>query len=120
MTDLTCYKALRTCLWFRFKSGNFSGLKVADSMEGMFSHDTTLVTNSIFIGQSANFGAVEKKLAKGLQLFGFRNYLNPSLLSGVVFKSFSGPSGAGGGVYALVRYSRSANLMENTLVKYGN
>ena len=105
VANLTCYEATATCLWFRFKNGNFSGLRVADSREGMFSHDNNLVTDSVFVGESANFGTNLGRRAKSIERFGFRNYLNPSLLSGVTFKNFYGPiEGSSGSLHALVKY----------------
>ena len=103
VADLTCYMSSATCLWFRFKNGNFSNLRVADSREGMFSHDQNLVSESTFIGESANFGGGARRQAKNMERFGFRNYLNPTLLSGVTFRNFSGPNSAGSGsLHALV------------------
>lgn len=101
--ELTCYKSLRTCLWFQFKDGAFSGLKVADSGEGMFAHDDTIVTDSVFIGESNNFKEDPRKRVRRMKRFGFRNYLNPSLLSGVTFKNFKGDLQEGGSLHALVR-----------------
>ena len=99
--NLTCYKSSRTCLWFRFKDGAFSGLKVADSGEGMFSHDDTSVIDSIFIGESKNFRDNERKKFRKVKRFGFRNYLNPSFLSEVTFQGFKGDLVDGGSLHAL-------------------
>ena len=99
--NLTCYKSSRTCLWFRFKDGAFSGLKVADSGEGMFAHDDTTVTDSVFIGESGNFRDDERKKFRRAQRFGFRNYLNPCLLSEVSFQGFRGDLADGGSLHAL-------------------
>jgi len=60
------------------------------------------VTDSVFIGESANFGTKLGRRAKTVERFGFRNYLNPSLLSGVTFKNFYGPiEGSTGSLHAL-------------------
>ena len=98
---------MATCLWFQFSDGHFSRLKVADSREGMFSHDDTVVTDSIFVAESKNFvvdlnrrGRINK-----VGRFGFRNYLNPALLSGVTFKGFAGEYPEGGSLYALVSWN---------------
>ena len=102
MTDLTCYKSTATCLWFQFSDGQFSRLKVADSREGMFSHDDTIVTDSIFLAVSRNFAFDRRGRIKKAERFGFRNYLNPTILSGVTFKGFTGEYSEGGSLYALV------------------
>jgi len=101
VTDLTCYKSTATCLWFQFSDGQFSRLKVADSREGMFSHDDTMVTDSIFVAESGNFVFDRRGRIKRAERFGFRNYLNPALLSGVTFKGFTGEYPEGGSLYAL-------------------
>jgi len=101
VTDLTCYKSMATCLWFQFSDGQFSRLKVADSREGMFSHDDTIVTESIFVAESSNFPLDRRGRIRKVGRFGFRNYLNPALLSGVSFKGFTGGFAEGGSLYAL-------------------
>jgi len=92
---------MATCLWFQFSDGQFSRLKVADSREGMFSHDDTIVTESIFVAKSSNFPLDRRGRIRKVGRFGFRNYLNPALLSGVSFKGFTGELAEGGSLYAL-------------------
>ena len=114
---------MATCLWFQFSDGHFSRLKVADSREGMFSHDDTIVTDSIFVAESKNFCSFDLcKNRRGrinkVGRFGFRNYLNPALLSGVTFKGFTGKYPEGGSLYALVSWNYQ-NLQKgpNLLIK---
>ena len=112
---------MATCLWFRFSDGNFSRLKVADSREGMFSHDDTVVSDSIFVAESKNFADIQRILwrrIKKVGRFGFRNYLNPTLLSGVTFEGFTGKYPEGGSLYALVSWNYQ-NLQKgpNFLIK---
>ena len=109
VTDLTCYKSTATCLWFQFSDGQFSRLKVADSREGMFSHDDTMVTDSIFVAESGNFVFNRRGRIKRAERFGFRNYLNPALLSRVTFKGFTGEYPEGGSLYALVSWNGFKN-----------
>ena len=68
----------------------------------MFSHDDTIVTDSIFVAESRNFPFDRRGRIKRVGRFGFRNYLNPALLSGVTFKGFTGEFPEGGSLYALV------------------
>ena len=68
----------------------------------MFSHDDTIVTDSIFVAESRNFAFDRRGRIKRVGRFGFRNYLNPALLSGVTFKGFIGEFPEGGFLYALV------------------
>ena len=69
----------------------------------MFSHDDTIVTDSIFVAESGNFVSDRRvRRIKMAERFGFRHYLNPALLSGVTFKGFTGEYPEGGSLYALV------------------
>ena len=69
-------------------------IRVADSGEGLFVHEASRITNSIFVGESErNFGVPNKKvngknrsLPLGSASFGVRNYLNPTLIEDSVFK----------------------------------
>ena len=70
----------------------------------MFSHDDTIVTDSIFVAESRNFAFDRRGRIKRVGRFGFRNYLNPALLSGVTFKGFTGEYPEGGSLYALVSW----------------
>jgi len=67
----------------------------------MFSHDDTMVTDSIFVAESGNLVFNRRGRIKRAERFGFRNYLNPALLSRVTFKGFTGEYPEGGSLYAL-------------------
>ena len=71
----------------------------------MFSHDDTMVTDSIFVAESRNLVFDRRGRIKRAERFGFRNYLNPALLSGVTFKGFTGKYPEGGSLYALVSWN---------------
>ena len=71
----------------------------------MFSHDDTIVTDSIFVAESGNFVFDRRGRIKKAERFGFRNYLNPALLSQVTFKGFTGEYPEGGSLYALVSWN---------------
>ena len=78
----------------------------------MFSHDDTIVTDSIFIAESRNFVFDRRGRIKRAGRFGFRNYLNPALLSGVTFKGFTGEYPEGGSLYALVSLNSIKKAMK--------
>ena len=76
----------------------------------MFSHDDTIVTDSVFVAESGNFAFDRRGRIKKAERFGFRNYLNPALLSQVTFKGFTGEYSEGGSLYALVSWKDFKNL----------
>ena len=98
ISDITCYKAEQTCVWMHLDQGEYDNIRVADSREGMFVHETSHITNSLFVGESEkNFGVPNRRvnrklwhrsLPRGKASVGFRNYVNPTLLENSVFQSF--------------------------------
>ena len=54
ITDITCYKTSRSCLWMSIERIKFSNLKIAESSEGMFSHEEVMIEDSLFVGFSDN------------------------------------------------------------------
>ena len=76
----------------------YDNLRVADSAEGLFVHEISHISNSIFVGESErNFGVPNKRingeiwnrsLPNGGASFGVRNYLNPIIIEDSVFASF--------------------------------
>ena len=98
ISDITCYKAKQTCIWMHLEKGDYENIRVADAGEGMFVHEKSHVTNSLFVGESEkNFGVPNRRVNKkmwhrslpnGRASFGFRNYLNPTKLENSVFRSF--------------------------------
>jgi hypothetical protein len=98
IVDLTCYKAGKTCVWMDLARGHYSNIRVADSSEGMFVREESLVDDSLFVAESKkNFGFPNKRIGKSFWYrslpqsstkFGFRNYVNPSRIFNTLFDSF--------------------------------
>ena len=98
ISDITCYKARRTCVWIHLTRGQYNNLRIADAEEGLFVHELSQITNSVFVGESErNFGVPNKmvngeawnrSLPRGEVSFGVRNYQNPVIIEDSVFTSF--------------------------------
>jgi len=63
ISDITCYKTSRNCLWMSIERIKFSNLKIAESSEGMFSHEEVIIEDSLFVGFSErNIGEPNVKI----------------------------------------------------------
>ena len=82
--DIICYKVKFNCMWFSVNV-HLDNIVIAESGTGLFNHQACWITNSLFVGETANKGNLEPLGGKNL---GLEFYRNPNLLTNVHFANF--------------------------------